>query len=117
MKDIYHLERKISAILLLCFFMSLYGISVSHARFLESRDAQKPPQSELGSYPSPTLKTSFLELKDLGRHGYRNDGSEKSGIVYTCKAGHIDIYHVREAADWTAFLTDKTIEHLEKNDT
>jgi len=117
MKDIYHFERKISTILLLCFFMSLHGISVSHARFLERRDAKKPPQSRIGCYPSPTLSTHFLDRKELGTHGYRFNWSEKNGIVYTCKAGHIDIYHLREAADWTAYLADKTFEHLEKNET
>lgn len=97
--------------------MSPYGISLSHARFLERKDVQKPPRPELGAYPSPTLKTTFLAREDLGKHGYKSSRSEKSGIIYTCKAGHIDIYHLREAADWTAYLADKTFEHLEKNET
>jgi hypothetical protein len=117
MKDIYHFERKFCAILLLCFFMSPYGTNLSHAKFLEGKEAKKPPRDEFGCYPTPTLGTHFLDCEKLGKHEYSFNLSEKGGLVYTCKAGHIDIYHVREAADWTAYLAEKTFEHLEKNET
>jgi hypothetical protein len=117
MKDINHFERRIGAILLLCFFISPYGINLSHARFLEQKEAKKLPQGQFGCYPTPTLGTRFMDNKNLGTHKYRSTWSEKNGLAYTCKAGHIDIYHVREAADWTAYLADKTFEHLEKNET
>jgi len=42
--------------------------------------------------------------------------SEKNGIVYTCKAGHIDITHVRIAADWTAYLRAKSFRCLMESD-
>jgi hypothetical protein len=71
----------------------------------------------MGSLASATLGTNFPDPKDLGQHGYRHSRSEKNGIVYTCKGGHIDIAHLRKSADWTAFLTAKTFEHLEKNET
>ncbi len=70
------------------------------------------PRWRLGSLPSPTLGTHFLELEQLGRHSYRGNFSEQNGIVYTCKAGHIDTYHVRDAADWTAYLAAKTYKAL-----
>ncbi|MFC1739150.1 DUF4056 domain-containing protein [Planctomycetota bacterium] len=59
--------------------------------------------------------TKFLGPEVLGRHGYRYSLSEKNGIVYTCKAGHIDISHVRIAADWTAYLTAKSFDCLMRN--
>lgn len=71
-----------------------------------------PPKKRLGSYASPTLGTFFLEPNQLGTHGYRFDLKEKNGIVYTCKAGHVDISHVREAADWTAYLAAITYKNL-----
>ncbi len=75
-----------------------------------------PPQIRRGSYASPTMGTSFWEPDQLGLHSYRFNSSKKDGIVYTCKAGHIDLSHVREAADWTAFLAAKTYRHLNNND-
>ncbi|MFA5554042.1 MAG: DUF4056 domain-containing protein [Phycisphaerae bacterium] len=71
-----------------------------------------PPKIRLGSYASPTLGTFFLEPNQLGTHSYRFDFKEKNGIVYTCKAGHVDISHVREAADWTAYLAAITYKNL-----
>jgi len=62
------------------------------------------PRMRYGCYPTPTLGTSFPDPYALGRHGYASGGSERQGIVYTCRGGHIDIAHVRIAADWTAYL-------------
>jgi hypothetical protein len=39
-----------------------------------------------------------------------------NGIVYTCRGGHVDISHVREAADWTAYLAAVTYKHLRNGD-
>jgi hypothetical protein len=43
--------------------------------------------------------------------------SERNGLVYTCKAGHIDIAHVRKALDWTAFLAAKAFHNITENKT
>jgi len=75
------------------------------------------PRVRLGSYPSSIVGMKFLDPGELGPHGYRFNLSEKNGIVYTCKAGHIDIAHLRIAADWTAYLAARTFECLMKNDT
>jgi len=79
-------------------------------------DARVPPRMRPGSYASPTAGTNFLDPKRLGPHGYRHNWSEKSGIVYTCKAGHIDIAHLRRAVDWTGFLAAKTLKQLKKDE-
>ena len=71
--------------------------------------------NRMGSYASSTIGTNFLEPGRLGAHGQWL--SEKNGIVYTCSAGHIDIAHLRNTADWTAFLIDKSFKHLMKGDT
>ena len=70
------------------------------------------PRIRVGYVPRPQLGTVFLGRQDLGQHGYRPNLSERNGLVYTCKAGHIDIAHVRKAADWTAFLAAKTFHTL-----
>ena len=63
-----------------------------------------------GYYATASAGTIFLGPQDLGTHG-RTEGN---GQVYTCKAGHIDIAHLRKAADWTAFLSQQTYENLMK---
>lgn len=76
----------------------------------------KEPRGRIGSYPTPTLGTNFISM-DLGSHSYGFNLSEKNGIVYTCKAGHIDIAHSRKVVDWTAFLASKTFKKLMENET
>ncbi len=76
-------------------------------------DARVPPGYRPGSYASATRRVTFLDPTDLGPHGYRFDGTEHSGIVYTCRAGHIDVAHVRKAIDWTGYLAAVALEHLE----
>ncbi len=75
------------------------------------------PRIRVGYLPSPTLGTVFSGPNDLGQHGYCPNLSERNGIVYTCKAGAIDIGHARKAADWTVFLAAKTFKQIIKNDT
>lgn len=82
---------------------------------LEGLDAS--PRIRVGYLPTPTLGTVFSGPNDLGRHGYCPNLSEKNGIVYTCKAGAIDIGHARKAADWTIFLAAKTYKQIMKNET
>ncbi len=83
----------------------------SHNRLLE-KQFDNPPKIRIGTYASSTLGTFFLEPYHLGPHSYKFELHEKNGIVYTCKAGHVDISHVREAADWTAYLAAITYKHL-----
>jgi len=70
-----------------------------------------PPRMRMGSYPSASAGTTFLG-RNLGSHGYGYSPSEGNGIVYTCRAGHVDIIHLRISADWTAYLTMKTFKAL-----
>jgi len=67
----------------------------------------------VGRYASTSLGTVFLDPNSIGTHGYYNGWAERNGIVYTCKAGHIDIAHVRKAADWTAYTAANILNQLE----
>lgn len=75
------------------------------------------PRVRVGYLPTTTFLTVFSGPEELGQHGYRPNRTEKNGIVYTCKAGHIDIGHARKAADWTLFLTAKTYQHIMRGET
>ncbi len=75
-----------------------------------------PPRPRRGSYASSTIGTTFVDPKRLGRHGYYFSLTEQNGIVYTCRAGHIDLSHVRKCADWTAYLASHIYEKLMKNE-
>jgi len=89
---------------------------VPPANHLLEGQFNKHPHFRFGSFATPTLGTPYLDLDNLGVHHYKSGRSEKNGIVYTVKAGHIDISHVREAADWTAYLAAITYKHLLAND-
>ncbi|UCD52915.1 MAG: DUF4056 domain-containing protein [Phycisphaerales bacterium] len=73
------------------------------------------PRVRLGCYPTDTLGTLFLG-RNLGSHGYYYTPFEKDGMVYTCRGGHIDITHLRIAADWAAYLVTEAYERLMKDD-
>jgi hypothetical protein len=80
-------------------------------------DARVPPRIRPGTYASATYGVRFLDPANLGPHRYRYAWSEQNGIIYTCRAGHIDIAHLRKAADWTAYLAAVTLERMEAGQT
>lgn len=66
------------------------------------------PRMRLGCLPSPTPGSRFLDPDNLGDHSYSLNFFEKDGIVYTAKAGHIDVTHLRWTADYTRYLAQMT---------
>ena len=61
--------------------------------------------SNVGIIGVPFLKyTETTSIEKLGDHVYMGGKDEGNGIVYTCKGGFIDVGHLREQSDWTAFL-------------
>ena len=83
----------------------------------EGLDTRIQPRGRSGFYSTTVSKTPFPDPNKLGNHSYCRNSSEKIGVVYTCKAGHIDIGHVRKMADWTGFLAARTLEQIEKGNT
>jgi hypothetical protein len=73
------------------------------------------PRIRYGAYPSSIIGTPWAGPK-LGTHGYYMRFSEKDGIAYTCRGGHIDIMHIRIAADWTAYLAGESYKHIMRGD-
>jgi hypothetical protein len=75
-------------------------------------------RSRLGWCPSPVIGfATFSNPDDIGSHRYGFSVREKNGIVYTARAGHVDIAHVRKAADWTAYLSELTLAQLQEGQT
>jgi hypothetical protein len=48
--------------------------------------------------------TEITGIKNIGKHQYLGNENEGNGIIYTLKGGFIDMAHMRDQADWTAFL-------------
>ena len=65
------------------------------------------PRRRLGCYATSTPGTRFVSSDKLGTHSYGFNLFEKNGITYACNAGHIDIAHLRIAADNTKYMTEK----------
>jgi len=85
------------------------------AEELTRQGLRSEPRIRFGCYPTSTLGTFFLG-DDLGSHAYHFSPWEKNGMVYTCRAGHVDIIHLRIAADWTAYLAARSYQALMDND-
>lgn len=73
------------------------------------------PRDRLGALPFPGLMTLYAtaDPEKLGPHRYeqwprlfRADETER-GIIYTARAGFLDLAHIRIAIDWTRFCTTR----------
>ncbi|MEL6865514.1 MAG: DUF4056 domain-containing protein, partial [Bacteroidota bacterium] len=49
--------------------------------------------------------TSITSLDNIGPHQYLGSREEQNGIIYTTRGGFIDLGHLRDQADWTAYLS------------
>ena len=75
------------------------------------------PRLRYGKSPTLVFMGKQFIGDDLGTHGYHYRAAEKNGVLYTCRAGHIDTTHLRIAADWTAHLAAESYQHLLRGDT
>lgn len=61
--------------------------------------------NELKLAALPFIKfTDITSVDQLGSHHYLGNNTEMNGIIYTQRGGFIDIAHLRDVADWTAFV-------------
>jgi hypothetical protein len=74
------------------------------------------PRLRYGKSPTLVFMGKQFIGGDLGTHGYHYRASEGNGVLYTCRAGHIDTTHLRIAADWTAHLAAESYQHLLRGD-
>jgi hypothetical protein len=74
------------------------------------------PRARLGCLPTATFGIAFPDPNKLGKHVYGFTlFSETTGIVYTCRGGHLDLDHIRGSADNTRYLVKKIRKTLSKN--
>jgi hypothetical protein len=70
--------------------------------------AQSSPTERFGTLPTPYtgffLRNEILDAGDQGQHNYMTHRGESKGIGYTCDIGFIDLDHVRDGIDRTAYL-------------
>ena len=60
---------------------------------------------EVKMFALPFIKfTQITSFDQLGSHKYLGNKEEMNGIIYTQHGGFVDIAHVRDVADWTAFV-------------
>ena len=90
------------------------GIAGIGLVILASGCALDAPKIRMGTLPTPPPGPRFSNPNDLGKHSYYFNPFETNGIVYTCKAGHIDLTHVRWCADYTRYFVKKTRNTLMK---
>ncbi len=87
----------------------------SPSRIPEKLNVDNPPPriiraccsfgNEVGVAGIPFLKiTEITSVDALGTHKYLGSKAEKNGIIYTKKGGFIDLAHLRDIADITAYL-------------
>lgn len=81
------------------------------------------PKERLGSLPFPGALTLWdaADVHHLGTHvsetgGFDGLAESSRGTVYTCKAGFVDIAHVRESADWTRFAYEGILAALRRGE-
>lgn len=70
------------------------------------------PRLRIGAFFGSPIGMDFPDPNNLGHHQYSNKMGERNGMVYTCRGGFIDIGHVRESADRTAYLAGVTYRNL-----
>ena len=97
--------RSIASIILLFAAFSAYAVAIDRPRMR--------PSPYFGSISG----IKYADFKDLGRHNYGSFFGEKNPLVYTAKAGYIDIGHLRESADRTRYLFEVCNANIVKGNT
>lgn len=106
-----------TSVILSIFLLLIPAFSLVNAKapVFESQDQEKvPPRiirtccsfgSELKMVGLPLVKvTQITSLDQLGEHRYLGSPEEGNGIIYTARGGFVDLGHLRDQADWTAYL-------------
>lgn len=73
------------------------------------------PRARMGSYAGSFA--SFTDADSLGHHNFSSFVGERNGVAYTARGGHIDIAHLRIAADNVYYLNNLVSNHLKAGDT
>ncbi|HAH25098.1 MAG TPA: hypothetical protein DCL77_15300 [Prolixibacteraceae bacterium] len=68
--------------------------------------------TEVELFAIPGFKlTETTSLEKIGPHHYLGDAGEGNGIIYSRRGGFIDMAHLRDQSDWTAYLYTQLLEN------
>jgi hypothetical protein len=71
--------------------------------------------TEMQLFAIPGIKlTETTSIEKIGPHHYLGDASEENGIIYSRRGGFIDMAHLRDQSDWTAYLYSQILENKKK---
>jgi hypothetical protein len=63
-----------------------------------------------------TKYNDIVSVENIGLHKYLGNSSEGNGILYSRRGGFIDMGHVRDQADWTAYLYSQILISQQKGE-
>jgi hypothetical protein len=86
------MNRQIPAVLTALIFVAAASAAVS------------PPRMRPSPYFGNIIGMSYAGVEDLGHHDYDGSSRENNGLVYTSRAGFIDMGHLRESADRVRYI-------------
>ncbi|MGE5393661.1 MAG: DUF4056 domain-containing protein [Candidatus Saccharibacteria bacterium] len=71
--------------------------------------------TEMELFALPGIKlTETTSLEKIGPHHYLGDAAEGNGIIYSRRGGFIDMAHLRDQCDWTAYLYTQLVQNKAK---
>lgn len=95
--------------------------NASHSYHDELGEFRELPRARLGALPfkGPFTLYTAADVSDLGTHTYKAgpleiDNERERGIVYTRSGGFLDIAHVRNSADMTAYIHARALLAIER---
>jgi hypothetical protein len=107
-------KKKLQTILTLTLFLSVFQGFAKAPEISKKELSVAPPRIirtccgfgvEIGIAGVPfAKKTDITSRKIMGTHTYMGGKTEKNGIIYTRRGGFLDMGHLRDCADWTAYL-------------
>jgi hypothetical protein len=106
---------------LTCLFLLLFYNGFSKPLVLSSKALKNPPPRIIRTCCSfgsdlHILSINRIKINDItsfekiGAHSYLGNPKEGNGILYTKRGGFIDLGHLRDQADWTAFIYAKILQ-------
>jgi Protein of unknown function (DUF4056) len=111
-------------LLLICLYFLPFKSEAKAPKLTEKQLNSPPPRiirtccsfgSEVSVLGIPGLKISDItSVSALGSHQYLGNEEEGNGIIYTRRGGFIDMGHLRDQADWTAYLYAYIMLHKER---
>ena len=107
-------KRRFQSILVLILFFSAFQVLAKEPVLTKKELSVAPPRIirtccgfgvEIGIAGVPfAKKTDITSREIMGSHTFMGHKDEKNGNIYTRRGGFLDMGHLRDCADWTAFL-------------